>query len=248
MNRNEMIPALPITRISVRLTSASVELFSDEIDSIHIMVSGGTNDVNALRMLEENDHLIVEQPAAARAKAPNAANWMQITIRVPRGWRGSVHARSVSGPITLRELSGADLSLDTVSGMITGSDLYFLSASARAITGDVRLAGLACDKCSLASTTGNLLLNGCSLMTCSANSVTGTIALSLTQPFTELSMNSVSGDLCVDAPIEACDALLRSVSGRVRTSGVSIVEDAAKIRAVTVASDLDISRNDLPEE
>lgn len=247
MDRNELVQALPVSQFTLRLTTASLEMIPDQVDDIHIMVSGADNDVKALRIEQEGNQLLIEQPAAVFAKSATSASWMQITIRTPAAWKGSLSARTVSGRITLRGLSGADLTMESVSGMITGSGLQFLTVSARSVTGDIRLDSTRCEKCSMASTTGNLQFCAGSLLNASAATVTGLIALALTEPFAELSLNSVSGDLCVDAPVAVCDALLRSVSGRVRTSGVSIGDAPARIRAVTVSSDLDIVRNDIPE-
>lgn len=247
MNRNEMIQALPVAGMTLHLTAASLEIFPDEVEGIHIMVSGGDTEVKALRIEQDKGQLLIEQPATVRAKAPNAASWMQVTIRTPISWKGSITARTVSGRISLRGLSGADLTLDTLSGAILGSDLQFLTITARAITGDVKLDSSRCEKCSMTTTTGTLRFSNGSLLSGSAVSVTGMIALSLLEPFTELNLNSVSGDLCVDVPVDVCDILLRSMSGRVRTSGVSIGDATAKIRAATVSSDLDVARIEFPD-
>ncbi|MBQ8200570.1 MAG: DUF4097 family beta strand repeat protein [Clostridia bacterium] len=247
MDRNEFLQALPVSRISLRLISATLEICTDDIDDIHVMVAGDDHAVNALRIVSSADHLTIEQPAAALAKSAASSIWMQLTLRLPRSWKGSIEARTVTGRINARGLSGADLSLDTVSGRIVGTALSFITVSARSVTGEVKLSGMSCDKCSLSSTSGSVTAQETSLRSCTANTVTGVIALALTEPFDEINMNSVAGDLCIDAPIDACDALLRSVSGRMRTSGVSIIEGTARVRATTVSSDLDISRSDLVE-
>lgn len=247
MDRNELVQALPVSQITLRLTTASLEMLPDAVDGIHIMVSGADNDVKALRIEQEGSQLLIEQPAAAFAKAATSASWLQITIRTPVAWKGSISARTVSGRIALRDMSGADLTMESVSGMITGSGMQFLTVTARSITGDVKLDSTRCEKCTMTSTTGSLSFAQGSLLNATAATVTGMITLSLTESFAELSLNSVSGDLCVDAPVAVCDALLRSASGRVRTSGVSIGEAPAKIRAATVSSDLDIARSDIPE-
>ena len=56
--------------------------------------------------------------------------------------------------------------------------------------------------------------------------ITGNTTLSLLSAFQAITATSVTGDLAIDAPIDACDAVLRSVAGRIRTCGVSIVEGA----------------------
>ncbi len=244
MNRNEFFQALPLTKLILRLTSATLEICTDDIEDIHVMISGATADVEALRIAAAADTLTVEQPVSRLAKSAAAANsWMQIAIRLPRSWKGAIDARTVTGWMNIRAVAGTDLDLDTVSGMLMGTDLSFITLNAKAVTGDVKLNQVACDKASLFSTSGSLTAMRSALVTGSASTVTGLIALDLVAPFEEVTLNSVSGDLCVDAPITECDAVLRTVSGRIRTSGVSIVEGTRKLRATTVSSDLDLTCN-----
>lgn len=244
MNRNEFFQALPITKLSLRLTSATLEICTDDIDDIHVMISGGTIDVDGLRVSASSEVLTLEQPVAALAKSAAASNsWLQITLRLPRSWKGAIDARTVTGWMSIRGVTGSDLTLDTVSGLIMATDLSFITLSIRAVTGDVKLHQVHCDKCNLFSTSGSLTTMRSSLRTGSASTVTGLITLDLVSAFEELTLNSVTGDLCVDAPIEECDAVLRSISGRIHTSGVSILEGGRKLRATTVSSDLDLTSN-----
>ncbi|MBQ3156246.1 MAG: DUF4097 family beta strand repeat protein [Clostridia bacterium] len=244
MNRNEFFQALPITRLALKLTGATLEICTDDIEDIHVMVSGGQTDTETLRISAASDTLTVEQPVSAMARsATSAGSWLQLAIRLPRTWKGAIEARTVTGWMNIRSVSGTDLSLDSVSGMIMGSDLSFITLSARSVTGDVKLTQTGCSRCSLFSTSGSLIADSMQLSTGTASTVTGLISLALLSPFEELSLNSVTGDLSVDAPIIECDAVLRSVSGRIRTGGVSITEGAAKLRATTVSSDLDIACN-----
>ncbi len=243
MNRNEFFQALPITKLVLRLTGAALEICTDDIEDIHVMASGGNTDQEALRITEAGGTLTLEQPVSALAKSAASSSWMQIAIRLPRTWKGAIEGRSVTGWMSIRDLAGTDLSLDTVSGMVMGTGLDFITVSIRAVTGDVKLNQVRCDKCSLFSTSGSLTAMRSALRTGMTNSVTGLITLDLLAPFEELTLNSVTGDLCVDAPITESDAVLRSVSGRIRTSGISIVEGAAKLRATTVSSDLDMTCN-----
>lgn len=242
MNRNEFFQTLTITSLQFRLTSAMIEICTDDIDDIHVMVSGAKADVEALRIIESEGALTLEQPVTALAKTAAAdSNWMQLAIRLPRSWKGAITGRTVSGWITLRGLSGTDLSVDTVSGLITGQGLDFITARAHSVSGDIKLSQLHCDRCGLFSTAGIMTAQSTSLHSCAVNTVSGLVTLELTEPFEELTLNSVSGSLCVDAPVTECDAVLRSVSGRIRTGGVSIQEGAPKLRANTVSGNLDIT-------
>ena len=249
MNRNEFFPALPVTRLCARLTSATLEVCTDDIDDIHVMVSGADADVAALRTAVSGGALTVEQPASSLAKAAVGSGWLQITLRLPRSWKGSLEARTVTGWMNVRGLTGTDLSLDSVGGMLMGTDLSFMTALARTVTGDMKLVGVNCERCTLASTSGEISLLASQMQSVSASSVTGGVNLDLVAPFEELTLNTVTGDLIVGAPIDECDAVLRSVSGRLRTSGVSNVEGAiSRVKAISVSSDLDISNNNLNEQ
>lgn len=244
MNRNEFFQALPVTKLILRLTNATLEICTDDIEDIHVMASGGKADIEELRITASADALTIEQPMSKLTLKPTSVgSWLQIAIRLPRSWKGAIEARTVTGWMNIRTVAGTDMSLDTVSGMVMANDVNFLTLSARTVTGDVKLNQAECSKCSLFSTSGSLTAMRTALQKGSASTVTGFVTLDLIAPFEELTLNSVTGDLCVDAPITECDGMLRSVSGRIRTSGVSIVEGSAKLRATTVSSDLDLTCN-----
>lgn len=243
MNRNEFLEAYPITRIALKLTGASLEVCTDAIDDVHVMVSGADKDVSALRIEVKGDQLLVEQPATSLARNPMASSWLQVTIRLPESWKGRIDARTVSGWINIRGLVGTDLSLESVSGLITASTLQFRTIVIRTVTGDVRASNMVClDKCTLGSTSGAIGLQACSVDVCSVSSITGSAALGLNNPFREISATSVIGDLSIDAPVTTCAASLRSVAGRLSTSGVSILDEAdCSVHFTSVSGNLDIS-------
>jgi hypothetical protein len=249
MNRNEFIDALAVTRIIIRVNGAALDVSTDDIDDIHVMVSGSDAAVGELRITARDNRLTIEQPAALRGKLTAAdGSWMQLTLRLPQNWKGAIDARTISGWMDLRGLSGSDLTMDAVSGQIRADDLRFITISARSITCDIRLQQLDCDRCTLMTTSGTVLVDAASLRTGSAATVTGNVALSLCAPFEELSLNTVSADLSVDAPLYEVDASLRSVSGRLHTGALPLAEGAPRIRAVSVSGDLDVSSTLTPED
>ncbi len=244
MNRNESFEALHLTRLVVHLTNATLEICTDDIDRVQVMVAGNENEVEALRIAMPSDTLTIEQKIASTAKsAAVSSSWMQITLRLPRSWKGRMEARTVTGWMNLRGLKGSDLDLDTVSGMISGADLDFLTLSALTVLGDVKLIGVSCEKCSLSTTSGEMTAQGMACKTCSAITVTGAVKLVLSAPFEDISLNAVTGDLCVDAPIDTVDVTMRSVSGRAHLDGVTQQKGAPRIKATTVSSDLDVAQS-----
>ena len=247
MNRNEFLEALPLTRIVLKLTGATLEICTDDIEDVHVMVSGADGDVKSLRIAVSGNQLLVEQPAVSLQKNPIANSWLQVTIRLPLTWKGRIEGRTISGLINARCLSGTDLTLETVSGLITANALVFQAATIRSVTGDIRIVDMVCDKASLHSTSGDISLQAGSLAHCTLGAITGNAVLSLRAPFDSVTATSVVGDLAIDAPVEECNAVLRSVSGRISTDGVSIVGEApVTVHFSTVSGSLDLSRTDEP--
>lgn len=244
MNRNEFFQALPLTKLALRLNSAALEICTDDIEDVHVMISGADVEAEALRVAAAADVLTVEQPVSPRSLLGTAGSgWMQITLRLPRTWKGAIEARSVSGRMNIRSVAGTDMSLDTVSGLVMVTDVSFLTLSARAVTGDVKLNQTSADKVGLFSTSGSLTAADSAFKTGSASTVSGDVTLDLASPFEELTLNTVAGELTVRAPMTQCSASLRSVSGRIHAEGVEITEGAPKLRATSVSSDLELSCN-----
>ena len=245
MNRNEFFQALPVARLNIRLTSAALEICTDDIDDVHVMASGDPADMEHLHIVLTANVLTVEQPVSKKPfrKTPSLNSWIQITIRLPRSWKGAIDARTVSGWMNIRGVSGTDLRMDTVSGQLMASDVSFLTISAHSVAGDIKLHEASSSKCTLISASGSLTAMRTAFTNGSASTATGLITLDLVAPFEELTVNSATGDICVDAPITECDAVLRSISGRIRTSGVSITAGKSRLRGSTVSSDLALTNN-----
>lgn len=246
MNRNEFLEALPLSRITCKLTGATLELCTDDIDDIHLMVSGADGDVKALRIAVSGNQLLVEQPALTMQKNPISTSWLQITVRLPQTWKGRIDARTISGWITARGLSTSDLTLDSVSGQIMADALLAGEATMRTVTGDVRATGLVCSSASFATTSGTITVAGSRLDHAALSSIAGSMALSLDDAFQSITANSVLGSLSIDVPMDACQVMHRSVAGHISAQGVSITEDAgATVHFSTVSGSLSIT-NTLP--
>ena len=184
MNRNEFFPALPLTKLQLRLTHAALEICTDDIEDVHVMATGSQAEVDTLRIHAAADTLTVEQPLGKKS----SGRWLQVVIRLPRSWKGAISARTHSGWMNLRSLSGTDLALATVSGAILASDLRFITLAARTLTGDVKLTQAICDRCSLFSVSGGLSALDVQLKTARAATLTSTVHYSLTAPFETLSL------------------------------------------------------------
>lgn len=244
MNRNEFLEALPLSRITCKLTGATLEICTDDIDDIHVMVSGADGDVKSLRIAVNGNQLLLEQPAVSMQKNPVDTSWLQITLRLPRTWKGRIDARTVTGWITARELNGSDVTLDSVSGQISTEELLAGNATLRTVTGDIRAAGLVCTKASISTTSGDVSLTRARLYHASLGSITGGMSLSLDDAFQSITATSVLGSLAIEAPIGECSVQHRNVAGHIRSVGVCITEEAeASVHFNTVSGSLSLVNN-----
>ncbi len=248
MNRNEFLEPLLLSRISLKLSGATLEICTDDIEDIHVMASGAEGDVKALRISVSGNQLLVEQPTVSLQKNPISTSWLQVTIRLPMSWKGRIDARTVTGWINVRCLNGTDLTLESVSGLINANALLFSDITLRTVTGDIRVGDMTCIKATLGTTSGAVRLQNTSLEQCSLTTVTSSMALALRAPFQSITASSVIGDLAIDAPISQCNAVCRSVAGRISTNGVSILETAdCTVQFTTVSGSLDISQAEMTQ-
>lgn len=226
MDRNESFPALPVSRLSIQTAWASVDIRAEDVEEIQLLVSGSEQDVKELRVECKGSELAIEQPHFGLPPKVTAPQWMQLTLRVPRAWKGSIAASTISAPLTACGLSGSDLALESVSGRIEAQALNFITAKVRTVSGPVHADAL-------------------DAMTCKAHTVSGDVSLALLASLQRVEAASVSGDVALDIPFAQADASLRSVSGRLRTENVSIGPGSPVIRVTSVSGSLDIRQTHL---
>lgn len=241
MNRNEMFPGLLVSTLTVRLAWASLEIVVDDVEDLQVLISGDDSDVADMKVLCENGRLLVEQPTYGLTYKINMVRWMQVFIRIPAAWKGAVEASTIAGPLKARGLAGTDMSFDTVTGDLRVMGLNCITAALRTVSGSVKAENLSGERLSLRTVSGDVAVSGCGFDAYRLSAVSGAVSMDLTQPFDKLEGTTVSGDVRVYAPMEQIDASLRSVSGRIRTSGVSIQSGAPTASLTSVSGDFEIN-------
>ena len=83
MNRNEFFQALPLTKLILRLTGATLEICTDDIEDIHVMVSGGKAEAEAIREKGIAEAEALEKKADAMAKYGRAAILEMVVNKLP---------------------------------------------------------------------------------------------------------------------------------------------------------------------
>lgn len=242
MNRNEAFPPILVTTLAVHLAWASLDVMVEDVEQIQVYVSGADNDVKDLRIQCEENRLTVEQPSyGINLKNLGAERWMQIMIRLPLSWKGEVDLNTISAPLNARGLTGTDLTLDTVSGDLTACDMQSITTALHSVSGDVKAERLQGEKLSLRTVSGDVKALACGFDQLRVNTVSGQMDMDLCRPFERLDSLSVSGDLRLFAPMEQVDAALRSVSGKIRTRGISIQPEAPVARSSSVSGNVEIN-------
>lgn len=242
MNSRNSFSSLTITQLVIHLTGALLELYADDTQEIQVMASGDDHDMKAVSLAQNGDTLTLEQSAAALSSLPLSARWLQVTIRIPRAWKGRVEIRTTSGSVHVRGLQVSDLSVESLSGFVMLSDLSSLSLKVKNGSGDIAGSDLSGQDCSLFTTTGILCLERLAFLNISLSSVSRGAMLSFAEMFSTFKGGSVAGGISLEIPGAQCDAILRSVSGRLLTDGVSIVDGAPSVRVTTASGNLTIRR------
>ena len=243
MNKTQAFPASRVTGIAAHLAWANLDVLVDDVEELQVMAAGDDNDVTDLRISEKEGVVTVEQPTYGLSIKLNADRWMQVVIRVPKAWKGSLEANTISGPLNVRGIAGTDIRLETVSADLRGSGLSGIEVDLKTVSGTIKSMGVSADKLGLRTVSGDVNVQSSTCQNAKLSSVSGDISLELTAAFGRIDLTTVAGAVKLYAPIHQADALLRAVTGRVRTSGVSIADGEHQVRGTTVSGDLEIISN-----
>lgn len=240
VERNLHFDRTGLTALVVRLGWAQLEIFVDDVEKIQVMSAGDEGSVTDLRIEVRENELLVEQPQYGLSLNLMESKWMQVCIRVPRAWDKEMRIQTIGGLLSARGLRGSHLLLDTVSGDLRGVRLAADSIALKTISGDVRGEELEAKTLSVRSVSGSLVLDGISVDFLKGSSVSGEQTYNHTREFQQIEVNAVSGDVIITSPAQQINTAMRSVSGRMRAEGVTLVEQegAPKVRFTGISADL----------
>ena len=240
MERNLSFDTEGLENIAVHLGWAQLEMFADEVDKVQVMAAGDDSSVEDLRIAVKDGTLLVEQPQYGLSLNIMESRWLQVCVRVPSQWKGSVALSTLSGLLSARKLSAKTLSMETVSGDLRAVRITAGDASLKTVGGDMHGEQLTAENLSVRSVSGDTALDALSVASLKCASVSGEQTYNRTSSFRKVDVTAVSGNVIITAPVEAMDVSLRSISGRVRTEGVDIREgeDVPSVRVTGVTADL----------
>lgn len=242
MERNESFASDNLNDIVVHMAWAQVEIFSDDIDRVQVLAAGDENSVRDLRILVEDNVLLVEQPQYGLSLNITDSRWMQVCIRIPRNWDKKLHLFTIGGLLNARGISGSRIVLDTVSGDMRTMRLAAQELSLKSISGDVHADNLTANSLTVRTVSGNITLHDASAQTYKCTTVSGEVKLKLKDSFTQMDVRSVSGDVTVLSSLSSMSVTMRSVSGRMAANGVAMADGktAPFVRMTGVSADLNL--------
>lgn len=240
MERNQSFEVEGLSSIGVHLAWAQLEIFADDVDKIQVMAAGDDSSVNDLRIEARENQLLVEQPQYGLSFNITESRWLQVCVRVPKHFDGRIRLNTISGLLSARKLSANEILLETVSGDLRALKLTAQALTLKTVSGDARGEEIAAERVSMRSVSGNIILDALNAQTLKCNSVSGEQTYNMNGHFQSVEVTAVSGNVIITAPVEGMNVSLRSISGRVRTQGVNIIDDetAPSVRITGVSADL----------
>ena len=242
MERNENYPIEGLRDLSIRLAWAQLEMYADDIDRIQVIASGDAHTIDDLRMAVKDGVLVIEQPQYGLSLDISHGHWMQLCVRVPKTWEKTLHANTISGPISARGLTGARIVLETVTGSLKAESIDATQISLRTTAGNIHGEHLTSERLTSRSISGNIALDDVTAQNYRFTSVNGNISLRVKSGFERMELRTVTGDASLFTDADALNVSMMSVNGQRIVDGVELTENdtAPLVRATGVSGDLKI--------
>lgn len=241
MDRNEQFDARSTSTVSIHLAWASANIMIDDVDAIQVIVSGDEEDVTAMRILTSDGAMQVEQPTYGLSYNVIKPRWMQVIVRIPRAWKGVVDIATISGPLTVDGLCGTDLAFSTVSGALHVSHLSAITTAINTVTGSILAEEVDTNDLRMRTVSGDMDYTGNCTGDISINTVTGHASLITGTPYHSFDGDSVSANMQLTAPLSEVNLHFRSMVGKLRTHGVSLVDDGVQVNFSSVSGNFNLT-------
>lgn len=247
MQRNANYDPSTIQTLRVRLAWANLDILSDDVDEIQLLVAGDQDSVQELHIELENGVLTVEQPQFGISFNLNSTGlWMQVCLRLPRDFAGEINAGTISGAVGARTLTANELSLETVSGALHVQRLRARQEiNLRTVSGSISANTLAAPKAYARTISGSFTGQALSIPALRISTVSGKAHAQFDTAFQTLEIQSVSGALEIVQPCDALRATFRALSSKIRAQNITLTEDPAApcVIATSVSGSLTLSKN-----
>ncbi len=243
MERNLTLPQEGILNIRSKLTFGQIEVVSGSLEQFELIIAGDEDSVSELRVELSGDSLVIAQPQLSYAKEIlPLRRWLQICLRIPKAWKGSVDISTISGMIGARSLWVTEISLTTVSGTILARSIECGRYAQHSVTGTATGEAIQAGYGYLRTVSGKIIMEDALFQTAKVFTVSGEVSLAMKDGGKTLDMQSISAPLCVqvNGPVQAA---LHSISGQfLLAEDIPQAEGGLEISVSSVSGDLAVKR------
>ena len=240
MNKFAHYPALDVQSVSLHMGLADLILETGEVDTVQLLLSGDDDTVTGVHHELTDGTLHVDLPVRERVPNLIGMQWLQIVVRFPVAWRGSLTVHTTSGNISITGITGTDFRIESVSGNIKLANTHGMQVSLQSLSGPLLAEDLHADDFRLLGISGVIRLTGLEARHVHFSTVSANAECVFSTPFERFDGNSVSGSLRILTPMKSANAVLKTISGRILTNHFSIRESGPDLRFTTVTGNLEI--------
>jgi hypothetical protein len=237
MERNIGYPAAMVDAVQVRVGWAQVELTPADIAEVRAVIAGDERSVREMIVRHENGRMTIEQPQYGLLPHLDS-KWLQVGVQVPRDWCGNIGLTAISGSVTVRNVRGREVSVDTVSGTVHADRVRCERLTMQAVSGAVQATRVSGETLRLRNVSSSIGLFEAGFDTVRIVTVTGQVNLDFEGPFRALDLQAATGDTQITLPGDRAEVTFHSVAGRLSAEGFTGGEGAPVVLATTVAGNL----------
>lgn len=205
-------------KISIETRSGNISIKTTSANEISIFASGKLDKSRAPRLLDidtANGELVINEPN-------NGVDELEMRIEVPSSFRSEIDVLSISGDISIENLSANNLVAKTTSGETVISAAKVDSVTLVTVSGDMRVYDSA-------------------ISSLNSKSVSGEIDID-SRGTSDVKLKSVSGNIKLKLPMtDSFRFNLKSVSGDIKTVHTDKKDSAATVDINTVSGDIDVN-------
>ncbi|MEG0767501.1 MAG: DUF4097 family beta strand repeat-containing protein [Clostridia bacterium] len=239
MERNQFYSA-DLSVLQIKLAWGHLDIMADDVSEIQALIAGDDDTVQELQLRQEETRLCIEQPQYGLSLRINSGKWLQICLRIPKSWAGTLDANTISGALCARGIQCHEVILDTVSGAMHMQRVQADALTLRSVSGAITGSSLQATKSYFRTLSGDITLQDASLANVHTTTVSGDVSLLCKAPFEAWELQTISGAQRCNIPCAQVNVSLSSVTGKLSLQQITAGETGPRISATTATGSLTV--------
>lgn len=215
-NRSPKVPMqdewqiqLPKKKLVIKSFGGDIAMKTSNDSKIKITATGHLDKSSSdrlLQVLETSDEVTISEPE-------DAVKNLEVRIEIPTSFSKELEVVSVSGDVTMENLTLANSSVKTVSGEVTLNQINAPELSVNTISGDTKIHNSSLKSVSGKSISGEIEIDNKESADTHIKSISGDIKLKMpkTKPF-QFNLKTISGDIKNEHAVDTASKLTVEIS------------------------------------